>query len=129
MDLFLVLEDQEGGHGADAELLSHVGDLVDVELDEVCAGVFLGEAVSTECVSDCWNDREGADERDELRSDDFAGSAPGCEGVKDYNVVLLESGLEFSLTVNVEVLVSIYIYSIKSNQWVRSQISQRNRRI
>jgi hypothetical protein len=29
------VEDHEGGHGADAELLAQVGDLVDVDLDEV----------------------------------------------------------------------------------------------
>ena len=43
--LLAVLEDEEGGHGADAELLGHVGDLVDVNLDEVCAGEFFGEPV------------------------------------------------------------------------------------
>jgi hypothetical protein len=43
LDLLLVLEDQECGHGADAELLRNVGDLVDIELDEMGAGVFLGE--------------------------------------------------------------------------------------
>jgi hypothetical protein len=42
--------------------------------------------------------REG-DELDDLRSDDFAGSAPGCESVDDYDLVLLESGIEFSLAV------------------------------
>ena len=43
LDLLLVLEDQERGHGADAELLRDVRDLVDVELDEVGAGEFFGE--------------------------------------------------------------------------------------
>jgi hypothetical protein len=43
LDLLLVLEDQECGHGADAELLRNVRDLVDIELDEVGVGEFLGE--------------------------------------------------------------------------------------
>lgn len=30
-----VLEDLEGGHGADAELLGDIGKLIDVDLDEV----------------------------------------------------------------------------------------------
>jgi hypothetical protein len=40
-DLHAVLEDEEGGHGADAELLRDIGDFVDVELDEVDGGVFV----------------------------------------------------------------------------------------
>jgi hypothetical protein len=40
-DLLAVLEDQEGGHGANAELLRDIGDFVDVELDEVHVGVFV----------------------------------------------------------------------------------------
>jgi hypothetical protein len=43
LNLLLVLEDQEGRHSADAELLGNIGDLVDVELDEVGAGELLGE--------------------------------------------------------------------------------------
>ena len=42
-DLVTVLEEQEGGHGADAELLSNVGDLVDVELVEAGVGICAGE--------------------------------------------------------------------------------------
>lgn len=42
-NLLAVLEDDEGGHGADAELLRHVGHLVDVELVEAHAGVLVGE--------------------------------------------------------------------------------------
>ena len=34
-----------------------------------------------------------------LRSDDFAGSAPGREGIEDNDLVILEGGLEFSLAV------------------------------
>lgn len=44
-DLLAVLEQQEGGHGADAELLRDVWDLVDVELVEAGGGVFVGEPV------------------------------------------------------------------------------------
>lgn len=42
-DFLAVLEDDEGGHGADAELLGHVGDLVDVELVEAHGRVLVGE--------------------------------------------------------------------------------------
>lgn len=42
-DLVTVLEQQEGGHGADAELLSNIGDLVDVELVEAGVGVCARE--------------------------------------------------------------------------------------
>lgn len=41
-----ILEDQESGHSADTEFLGDVGDFVDVELDEVCAGEFLREPES-----------------------------------------------------------------------------------
>ena len=41
-DLLLVLEQEEGGHGADAEVLGDVGDLVDVELEEARRGVGAG---------------------------------------------------------------------------------------
>lgn len=44
-NLFTVLEEQEGGHGADAELLGNVGDLVDVDLVETGLGVGVGEPV------------------------------------------------------------------------------------
>ncbi len=43
LDLLLVLEDQERGHGTDAELLRNIRDLVDIELDKVGVGEFLGE--------------------------------------------------------------------------------------
>lgn len=43
LDLLLVLEDQEGGHGADAELLRNFRDVVDIELDEVGVGEVIGE--------------------------------------------------------------------------------------
>jgi hypothetical protein len=40
-DLLAALEDDEGGHGADAELLRDVWDFVNVELDEVYVGVLV----------------------------------------------------------------------------------------
>lgn len=42
-NLLAALEEQEGGHGADAELLCNVGDLVDVELVELGRSELLGE--------------------------------------------------------------------------------------
>jgi hypothetical protein len=44
--LLAVLEDEEGGHGADAKLLGYIGDFIDVDLDEVCAGEIIGEPIS-----------------------------------------------------------------------------------
>jgi hypothetical protein len=44
-DLLAVLEEDECGHGADAELLCNVGDLVDVKLVEAGFGVLLREPV------------------------------------------------------------------------------------
>lgn len=43
--LLAVLEEHEGGHGADAEFLRDIGHLVDVELVEAGAGVGLREPV------------------------------------------------------------------------------------
>lgn len=36
---------------------------------------------------------------DDLRSNDFAGSAPGREGVEDDDLVVFKSGLEFDFAV------------------------------
>lgn len=44
-NLLAVLEEDEGGHGADAEFLGNVGDLVDVELVEASLRVLLRESV------------------------------------------------------------------------------------
>jgi hypothetical protein len=41
IDLLAVLEDEERGHGADAEVLADVGELVDVDLGEEDARVLL----------------------------------------------------------------------------------------
>lgn len=46
-DLVTTLEEQECGHGADTELLCNIGDLVDVELEEACVGVLVGEPDGT----------------------------------------------------------------------------------
>jgi len=64
-DLLAVLEEHERGHGADAELLGDVGDLVDVNLVEVDLVLELL--------------RFG--ELDEFGRDDLAGAAPGGEAV------------------------------------------------
>ena len=44
-DLLSVLENDEGWHGADADLLGNIWDVIDVHLDEVGRWVFLGEPV------------------------------------------------------------------------------------
>lgn len=80
-DLLAALEDDEGGHSADAELLRDVGDLIDVHLDEVCGGELLGEL-------------------DDLRRDHLAGAAPRGEAVKDDDLIL-EGGGEFLFAGNV----------------------------
>jgi hypothetical protein len=46
LNLLLVLEDQEGRHGADTELLRDIRNFIDVELDEVGTGEFFGEPLS-----------------------------------------------------------------------------------
>lgn len=43
-NLVAVLEEEEGGHGANAEFLCDVRDLVDVKLEEAGAGVCAGES-------------------------------------------------------------------------------------
>jgi len=67
-DLLAVLEELEGGHGADRELLGNVGKLIDVDLVEV--GV--GELVAV---------------LDDGGGDDFAGTAPCGEAVDNDEVV------------------------------------------
>ena len=42
-DFVTTLEEKKGGHGANAELLCNIGDLVDVELEEACVWVLVGE--------------------------------------------------------------------------------------
>jgi hypothetical protein len=50
-------------------------------------------------------ERGGGDILDDLRGDDFAGTAPGREGVEDDDFVILDGGLEFSLAVCLSVIV------------------------
>lgn len=71
--LLPTLEDHKGRHGADAELLGHVGDLVDVELVEAGARVGVGEL-------------------DDFGGDDFAGAAPGGHAVDDHEGGVGEGG-------------------------------------
>jgi len=77
-DLLAVLEDEEGGHGADRVLLGGLGDLVDVDLEEARVGVVVREF-------------------DNLGSDDLAGTAPGGEEVDDHHAGLVEGGIEVGL--------------------------------
>jgi hypothetical protein len=110
LHLLRVLEDQERGHGADAELLCYVGHLVDVELDEVCAGEVVGEPVHNSVSLNLglwdWEGREGVWEMgeyelDNLRSNDFAGTTPGGERVDDDDGVIIDGGLELVLAADI----------------------------
>jgi hypothetical protein len=86
-DLVAVLEEEESGHGADAELLRNVGDLVDVDLVEARVGVGAGEPGSS--VSNAYTRVEkGENVLDDLRGDDLARAAPGGEAVEDEKGVL-----------------------------------------
>lgn len=49
--LAVTLEEEEGWHGADRELLCDLWDLVDVDLVEADVGVCVGEPV--QCISAC----------------------------------------------------------------------------
>lgn len=73
-DLLAVLEQQKRRHGTHAELVSHVGDVVDVELVEAGGGVFLGQL-------------------DDFGRDDFAGAAPDGEAVDYHQGVVADGGL------------------------------------
>lgn len=82
-DLLAVLEEDESGHGANAELLGDLGDLVDVDLVEAGAGVGRGHL-------------------DDLRGDGLAGTAPGGEEVDDHQGAgLSASGIEVGLSLEV----------------------------
>jgi hypothetical protein len=106
LDLVLVLEDQECGHGADAELLRNVRDLIDIELDEMGAGEFLREPVPPPVST--MNDGGRRMGREyvlhDLRSNDFAGTAPGCKGIENDDLVFLKSGLELGFAVHHDLL-------------------------
>ncbi|KAK0112738.1 hypothetical protein ONS95_014473 [Cadophora gregata] len=125
LDLLAVLEDEEGGHGADTEFLGYVWDFVDVELGEVDVGEFVGEPICGPDVSmgflDVWGlARRKKREReinvlDDLRSDDLAGTAPGSETVKNNDLVLLEGGGIFILAVR-ERLLAYLLCSARNNK-------------
>jgi hypothetical protein len=71
LELLAVLEQLEGGHGADAQLLGDVRHGVNVDLVEARGGEFLGEL-------------------GHLGRDDLAGAAPGGVGVDDHHAALLD---------------------------------------
>jgi hypothetical protein len=77
VDLLAVLEDDEGGHGADAELLGELGQGVDVELGEV--DLVLELALGP---------------LGDLGRDGLAGAAPRREGVEHHHLVLGDGLLE-----------------------------------
>lgn len=64
-NLIAILEDEEGGHGADTELLGDVWDLVDVDLGEVYGGEFVGEPVCSLLVWANWLRGRGKKQRGE----------------------------------------------------------------
>lgn len=117
LDLLLIFEDQEGRHGADAELLGNIGNLVDVELDEVGAGELLGEPgyfqLASATIDGGWEGRIGNQGREDvlydLRGNDLAGTAPGREGIENDDLVVLNSGLELCFAVQ---SVSIFLSTI-----------------
>lgn len=79
-DLLATLEEDESGHGADAELLRDVGGLVDVDLDELGAGVLVAVLL-------------------DLGRDGLARTAPGGEGVEDDQLTAGDGGVELALSV------------------------------
>lgn len=80
--LLPVLEQQERRHRTDAELLGHVGDVVDVEFVEARGGVDIGE----------FND---------LRSDDLTRSAPRREAVEYHQALLFQRRIEIGFVLEV----------------------------
>jgi len=84
-DLVAILEEDEGGHGSDAEFLCHFGYLIDIELVEFSVRVNVGEL-------------------DDLRRNDLAGTAPYGEAVEDDDGVLVsvfDVGLEVGSSLEV----------------------------
>jgi hypothetical protein len=86
-NLLTALEEDESRHGADAEFLRNVGDLVDVELVEACVGVLFGEPMHVKLVFA--NVCTGGNLLDNGGCDHLAGSAPCGKAVKDNEVVLV----------------------------------------
>lgn len=88
-----VLEDLEGGHGADAELLGDLGGVVDVDGDEVGGvTVLLGQTGGRGLACACDWGLVVAGLRVECRSDDLAGTAPVGVGVDDDDALGLGVG-------------------------------------
>lgn len=75
LNLFTALEEQEGGHGADAQLLGDVGALVDVELDKFYVWVVSAVVLN-------------------LGGDGLARAAPGGEGVDHDELIALNGSIE-----------------------------------
>ena len=110
--LVAVLEEEESRHGADAEFLGDIGDLVDVELVEARIGVCVGEPGADGAVSKLssrirWR---GEDSLDDLRRNHLAGPAPRREAVEDEERVL---GLEGRVPVGLAILNRQYGRSYK----------------
>lgn len=93
-NLVAVLEEEEGGHGADAELLRYVGHLVDIELVKARLGVGVGESgdcASASCAMTATppvTAGVGYYSLDHLRRNDLARPAPGREAVEHKERVL-----------------------------------------
>jgi hypothetical protein len=98
--------------------LGDIRDLVDVELDEMGAGEFLGEPNSLLLASAIMlgcrrygfgGGKRGRDLQDvlyDLWSNDLAGTTPGCEGIENDDLVVLKSGLELCFAVHHHVSIS-----------------------
>lgn len=82
LDLLAVLEEEEGGHSRDAVLGSNLGQLVDVDLEELDFFVFRVNAQLLD-----------------LRGDGLAGATPLSEEV-DQDGFVLEGCIEFLLAMN-----------------------------
>jgi hypothetical protein len=90
-DLLTVLEEDEGGHGADAEFLRNVGHLVNVELVEARVGVLLGEPGGVGIL--LMNKWDSMNLLDNGGCNHFAGSTPCGEAIEDYEVIFVLHGL------------------------------------
>ena len=87
-DLVTTLEQEECGHCADAELLSDIRDLVDVELVEACLVVCVGEPGTALDAQPLSGERDG-DLLDNLGSNHFTRAAPCRKAVKDHEGLLV----------------------------------------
>ena len=95
--LVATLEKEESGHGADAEFLGDVGDLVHVELVEARLGVCVGEpgTMNMRCRLG-----RGKDLLDDLGGNHFTRAAPCREAVENHErVLVVHGGVEFRLAV------------------------------